>query len=49
MSLISPNFDVKLIIFPNFGQDPFPKTAGKGPVPSDGKSYFTNVILPGFL
>ena len=32
MSLISPNFDVKLIIFPNFGQGPFPKIAGKGPV-----------------
>ena len=33
MSLISPNFDVKLIIFfPNFGQGPFLKIAGKGPV-----------------
>ena len=32
MSLISPNFAVKLIIFPNFGQGPFPKIAGKGPV-----------------
>ena len=31
MSLISPNFDVKLIIFPNFGQRPFPKIAGKSP------------------
>ena len=31
MSLIFPNFDVKLIIFPNFGQGPFPKIAGKGP------------------
>ena len=32
MSLISPNFDVKLIFFfPNFGQGPFPKIAGKGP------------------
>ena len=31
MSLISPNFDVKSIIFPNFGQGPFPKIAGKGP------------------
>ena len=31
MSLISPNFDVKLIIFPNFGQGPFPKIAGKVP------------------
>ena len=27
-----PNFDVKSIIFPNFGHGPFPKIAGKGPV-----------------
>ena len=33
MSLIFPNFDVKSIIFfPNFGQGPFPKIAGKSPV-----------------
>ena len=31
MSLISLNFDVKLIIFPNFGQGPFPKIAEKSP------------------
>ena len=31
MSLISPNFDVKSIFFPNFGQGPFPQNAGKGP------------------
>ena len=31
MSLISPNSDVKSIFFPNFGQGPFPKIAGKGP------------------
>ena len=31
MPLISPNFDDKLIIFPNFGQGPFPKIAGKSP------------------
>ena len=31
MSLISPNSDVKLIIFPNFGKGPFPKIAEKGP------------------
>ena len=31
MSLISPNFDVKSITFPNFGQGPFPKIAGKSP------------------
>ena len=31
MALISPNFDVKSIFFPNFGQGPFPKIAGKGP------------------
>ena len=29
--VISPSFDVKSIIFPNFGQEPFPKIAGKGP------------------
>ena len=31
MSLFSPNFDAKSIIFPNFGQGLFPKIAGKGP------------------
>ena len=31
MLLISPNFDVKLTFFPNFGQGPFPKIAGKSP------------------
>ena len=32
MSLIYPNFDVKsTFFFPNFGQRPFPKIAGKGP------------------
>ena len=31
MLLISPNFAVKSIIFPNFGQEPFPKIAGKSP------------------
>ena len=29
MSLISPNFAVKLITFPKFGHGPFPKIAGK--------------------
>ena len=29
MLLFSPNFAVKSIIFPNFGQGPFPKIAGK--------------------
>ena len=29
MLLISPNFDVKSIIIPDFGQGPFPKIAGK--------------------
>ena len=33
MSLISPNFAVKSIIFPNFGQGSFPKIAGKSPGP----------------
>ena len=31
MPLISPNFDVESINFPNFGQGPFPKIAGKSP------------------
>ena len=31
MSLISPNFAVKLIFFPNFGQGPFLEIAGKSP------------------
>ena len=31
MSLISPNFAVKSIIFLNFGQGPFPNIAGKSP------------------
>ena len=31
MSLISPNLNVKLIIFPNFGQGSFPKIVGKSP------------------
>ena len=38
MSLISPNFDVKSIIFPNFGQGPFHKIAGKSP---DGPIFNT--------
>ena len=32
MLIFSSNFDVKSIFFPNFGQGPFPKIAGKGPV-----------------
>ena len=32
MSLISPNFAVKTIIFSQFGQGHFPKIAGKSPV-----------------
>ena len=32
LHVMSPNFDVKSIIFPNFGQGPFPKIAGKSPV-----------------
>ena len=33
MSLFSPNFAVKSIIFfPNFGQGPYPIIAGKSPV-----------------
>ena len=31
LSLISSKFDVKSIIFSNFGQGPFPKIAGKSP------------------
>ena len=33
MSLISPNFDVKSIIFSQFWPGAFPKIAGKSPVP----------------
>ena len=36
MLVFSPNFDVKSIFFPNFGQGPFPKIAGKGPVDKAG-------------
>ena len=32
MLLISPNFDVKSIIFPSFGKGHLPKIAGKSPV-----------------
>ena len=54
MSLISPNFDVKSIIFSQFWQGPFSKIAGKGPAilwlccyvssrrPSDVGSIVTN-------
>ena len=31
MTLISPNFAVSRSFFPNFGQGPFPKIAGKSP------------------
>ena len=31
MPLISPNFDVMSIFFPNSSQGAFPKTAGKSP------------------
>ena len=31
MSLISPNFDVKSIIFPQFLPEAFPQIAGKSP------------------
>ena len=31
MPLISPNFDVKSLIFSQFGQGPFRKIAGKSP------------------
>ena len=31
MSLISLNFDLSRSFFPNFGQGPFPKIAGKSP------------------
>ena len=32
MSLISSNFDVKSIFFPNFDHGPYPEIAGKSPV-----------------
>ena len=44
MSLISPNFDVKWIIFPNFGQGVFPKIAGKSPVL--GQVWYLIVLIP---
>ena len=40
MPLISPNFDVKSILFSNFGQGPFPKKAGKSPVVSYAGDFF---------
>ena len=42
MLLISPNFDIKSIIYPNFGQGHFPKNAGKNTVD------LPNVIYPMF-
>ena len=45
MSLISPKFDVKLIIFTNFGQGPFPKIAGKSPDLSEKKTGKTQIKL----
>ena len=39
MSFISPNFDVKSISFPNFGQGHFPKIAGKSPALGFHPSY----------
>ena len=48
MLLISPNFDVKSIIFPNFGRGPFPKIVGNGPALSffdRGCSYFAQGLL----
>ena len=39
MSLTSPNFDVKSIIFPNFGQGPFPKIAEKALALMSGLSH----------
>ena len=59
MSLISPNFDVKSIIFPNFGQGLFPKIAGKTLFVlanysdpdlgySSGSSFFAKVSIEGF-
>ena len=43
MSLISPNFDAKSIFFPNFGQGPFPKIAGK--IPESKPRAFAFLVL----
>ena len=46
VTVISPNFDVMSIIFPNFGQGPFPKIAGKSPVLVCDSAV--NVAFPGY-
>ena len=49
MLLISPNFDVKLIIFfPNFGQGPFPKIAGKTLQTAKNGPHCNKTCLRGF-
>ena len=45
MSLISPNFDVKSVIFPNFGQRPFPKIAGKSSGTGLSITWFCSVSM----
>ena len=40
MLLIYPNFEVNSIIFPNFGQGPFPKIAWKSPAMCNNKTSF---------
>ena len=42
MSLISPNFDVKLIIFSQFWPGPFPKIAGNSPALHNTPQYNTD-------
>ena len=43
MSLISPNVDVKSIVFPNFSQGPFPQIAEKRPVQTGGRLAFWHI------
>ena len=40
----SPNFAVKSVFFPNFGQGPFPKIAGKSPALEKMEFKHTSLI-----
>ena len=46
MSLISPNFAVKSIFFPNYGQGPFPKIAGKALISNQIVGICTVFVQP---
>ena len=45
MFLVSLNFDKSQLFFPNFGQGPFPKIAGKSPVSSHSKIDKTKILM----